>query len=193
MRHKKDIDDLCEIVGESYRNLIKFEFCPTIKYTKNKKLKIKDDKLVAFEIKDDRLWRRTYKIGQEKFYMELLKTIKTLINDGHKVSFMSHDGSSKFYYYLIQNGIQIPYIDNSISDESGIYDNYRGVNTLIATAGHSQMIGSAINGLSVISLVTHPKIRNFCDDTFNLDYIEPNIDFNFSDKLVSLINNKLNK
>lgn len=192
MRHKNDINCLCDVIGESYRDLIKFEFCPTIAYTKSKNIITSDNKNIAFEIKDDRLWRRVYNIGEIKFYSELSKTIKTLIDSGFNVSFMSHDGSNKFYKFLIRNNVKIPYIDNSIGNETAIYNNYRNIKVLIATAGHSQMIGSAINGLSVISLVTHPKLRNFCDDTNNLDYVDPNIDFNFSLKLIDLINKKIN-
>ncbi|MFW5847976.1 MAG: hypothetical protein ACOCVF_03585 [bacterium] len=186
MRHKNDIVKLIEDIGEEYKDKITFQFCPTIEYTLNKNIESTGN-YIAFEIKDDRLWRRLYRIGRDKYYFELEKTINILLNKGESVAFLSHDGSKLFYNYLLKRGLKIEFIDNSVSDETVIYNNYSKIKTLICTAGHSQMIGSVIRGMKIISLVTHPKILNFCLDTNNNNYVEPNKDFNFSNKLINMI------
>ncbi len=186
MRHKNDIELLVNDIGEKYRSKIKFDFCPTIEYTRNKQL-YSTGKYIAFEIKDDRMWRRTYNIGIDKYYTELENTIKYLLHIGEKVVFLSHDGSKNFYNYLLKKKLKIGFVDNSCANEDEIYKNYCKIKTLVATAGHSQMIASAIVGIKVISLVTHPKILNFCLDTDNTNFIEPNKNLNFSSELIKKI------
>lgn len=187
MRHTRDIEKLLNDIGNSYKDKIKFEYCPTIEYTKNKNLK-SDSRFIAFEIKDDRLWRRCYKIGKAAYYAQLTKTIDTLIKNGERVAFLSHDGSSRFYKHLKQKGYRLPKIDNSIGNEDQIYNNYCKIKTLVCTAGHSQMIGSAIKGIKVISLITHPKLINFCRDSGDTNYIMPNKSYGFSKELLHKIN-----
>jgi hypothetical protein len=124
IRHKLDIEELIKIIGEKYRSKIIFEFCPTIwyseKYWKNK-LEYKDDKYIAIEIKDDREWRR-YK-NKDIFYNELLKFVIYCYKNNIKVCYLSHDGRYNFYQYVKNNNINIPILDNSVSNEQIIYEN----------------------------------------------------------------------
>lgn len=192
MRHRRDIEKLINDIGEKYLDKVSFEFCPTIAYTKYKSLKSNGD-YIAFEIKDDRLWRRCYKIGEKRFYSELLESVKLLLELGEKVVFLSHDGSSKFYKYLKKHGINIPMLSNTVANEDLIYANYIKIKAIVCTAGHSQMISSAIEGIRVISLITHPKLINFCRDTGDENYVMPNRNFNFSKDIISKILSDDNK
>ena len=186
IRHSDDIEKLINDVGEEYRIKVSMEFCPTIKYSKDKELQ-STGSYIAFEIKDDRTWRRYHNIGEIPFYKELCKVIDVLLKEGHKIAFLSHDGSSKFFSYLKKRKYNIPKIDNSIANEQKIYDNFKKIKTLICTAGHSQMIGHAITGTNVISLITHPKLLHFCKDINDNNYILPNKDKDFHKKLLKLI------
>jgi hypothetical protein len=176
LRHNNDVKNLLNIVGEKYNNKVSFETCATIwyvnKYWKSKLNKY-DQKYFAIEIKDDRQWRRYYKIGLNKYYNYLLNLVKNHINKNEKILYLSHDGSKSFYKYLLKNNINIPILDNSIENEEKIMENYSKIHTIYCSAGHSQMISYAL-GIKIISLVTHPKIKNFCDDIGDTNYIDVN-------------------
>jgi len=178
LRHKQDIEELIKIVGEDYRSKISFEFCPTIWYSdKFWKNKISNNtmKYIVLEIKDDRIWRRYYNITKNVFYNELLKFVQYCINNKINVAYLSHDSSKDFYKFLITKQINIPFFDNSKLNENSIYSNYNKIKSIICTAGHSQMISHGL-GINIISLVSHPKLKYFCDDIDNKKYIEINKD-----------------
>jgi hypothetical protein len=179
LRHKDDVNKLINIVGDEYKKKINYEICATVWYV-NKYWKPninnidRNKKFFAIEIKDDREWRRYYKIGKSKYYSYLLNNIvKKHINNNDKILYLSHDGSKNFYNYLKKNNITIPFLDNSCGNESKIRDNYSKIHTIYCSAGHSQMISYGL-GIKIISLVTHPKIKNFCDDIMNKDFIDVN-------------------
>jgi hypothetical protein len=178
MRHKGDISQLTNIIGNEYRDKIKFELCPSIWHVEKRwKPNLKNDqkiqKCIAIEIKDDREWRRYHKITKTKYYQELEKFVKYCINNKIQVSYMSHDGSKNFYTYLKGKGITIPLLDNSSANEKAILENYSKVKTLFCSAGHSQMIAHGL-GIKTISMVSHPKLKYFCEDINDSNYIEIN-------------------
>ena len=176
LRHKQDVESLISIVGENYRDKVLYEICSTVWYV-NKYWKPfinnMNNKTYAIEIKDDREWRRYYKIGKEKFYKYLLNIVKYHIKKREKIVYLSHDGSNNFYKYLQQNNINIPILDNSIGDENKIFENYSKIHTIYCSAGHSQMISYGL-GIKIISLISHPKLKNFCDDIGNKNGIDIN-------------------
>lgn len=199
MRHKWDIEQLLKIVGEEYREKIKFEFCPTIWYSEKywmgvlapnglcpKNKIINNEKYIAIEIKDDREWRRYYKITKNKYYEELKNFVIYCQKNNKKVCYLSHDGSKNFYNYLKKSKIVIPYIDNSVANEKKIYENYSKIHTILCMAGHSEMISYGL-GIKIIPLVSHPKIKNFCDDINYKNYVEINKDLNVCEKIKSFI------
>ena len=186
LRHKDDLEKLLLIVGENYRGKLEYEMCATIWYSKKyikPKMTLTTDKYIAIEIKDDREWRRYYKIGKTNYYNKLLIFVKKCISEGKKILYLSHDGSKNFYIYLKQNKINIPLLNNSCGNENKIIDNYSKIHTIYCSAGHSQMISYGL-GIKIISLITHPKIKNFCDDIEDKNGIDVN---NNIDKL--FINN----
>ncbi len=128
---------------------------------------------MAIEIKDDREWRRYYKIGKMNYYKELENTVLHCIKSGINIVYLSHDGSKNFYSYLVSKGLQIPYLDNSSGNEKKIRSNYSKIHTILCSAGHSQMLSDGC-GIKIISLVSHPKIRNYCDDIGNTDFVDIN-------------------
>jgi hypothetical protein len=77
LRHNEDVTSLLNIVGENYKNKLKYEMCPTVwyvnKYWKPQMLNEINDKYIAIEIKDDREWRRYSKVGKTNYYNELTK------------------------------------------------------------------------------------------------------------------------
>ena len=86
-----------------------------------------------------------------------------------------------------QNKINIPYLDNTSGNEKKILQNYSKIHTIYCSAGHSQMISYGL-GIKIISLVSHPKLKNFCDDINDNNYIEINKDFNVYEKINIYIN-----
>lgn len=185
MRHKGDIESLLKIIGEQYRNKIKFEFCPSIwysdKYWKNK-IQTKNQKYIAIEIKDDRQWRRYHKITKQRFYDELKQFVMYCLKNNKKICYLSHDGSRSFYNYLKKCNITIDYLNNSVANEKKIYDNYSKIHTILCMAGHSEMISYGL-GIKIIPLVSHPKIKYFADDVNCKEYIEINKDIKVYDKI----------
>jgi len=97
MRHNGDRNELLKIVGEEYKDKVKFEFCPSVwyvdKYWKPKINTNGDDKYITIEIKDDREWRRYHKITKDKYYQELEKFVGYCLDKNIKIAYMSHDGS----------------------------------------------------------------------------------------------------
>ena len=65
-------------------------------------------------------------------------------------------------------------------------ENYSKVKTILCSAGHSQMMSHGL-GIKTISLVSHPKLRYFCDDTNNSNFIEINETHDVFDKLIELL------
>lgn len=177
LRHKDDCEKLISIVGEEYRNKISYEKCATVwyvdKYWKNTIKHYSKEKYLAIEIKDDREWRRYYKIGKLNYYNELEKVVRYCLENNTKILYLSHDRSNNFYKHLISKGINIPYLNNSTGNETNIKENYSKIHTILCSAGHSQMISDGC-GIKILSLVTHPKIRNYCDDIGNTDFINVN-------------------
>ena len=176
MRHQGDINSLLQIIGNEYKDKIKFQQCPSVDYVKNvwkPKIKMNNRKYIGIEIKDDREWRRYYKIGKNKYYNELLKIIKYLIDIKKDVIYLSHDGSLNFYNFLKNNKINIPLLNNNSGNENKILNNYSQIHTLLCSAGHSQMISYGL-GVRTISLISHPKLKYFCDDFQLNEYIEIN-------------------
>ena len=163
MRHTGDINSLIKIIGESYRNKITFEFCPVIGYVKSKYSIESNGKYHAFEIKDDRPNRRYTGTTQINAYNKLLKYIEFLIDNNENIAVMSHDGSSSFYRFLLQNNIKPVLLDNTCANEKGIINNYNKVKKLYCTAGHSQMTAHALN-MNYFTLIGHPKVEYFLKD-----------------------------
>jgi len=166
MRHKGDIKELNQFVELRNAKKIKFEFCPVIGYVeKNYKAEFKSGDYICFEIKDDRPNRRYLGTSKEKFYSELLTFIKHLKSKGEKIAVMSHDGSRSFASYLQKKGFKsFLYLDNTVSNQEKIINNYRKVKKLYCTAGHSQMTAHAL-GLDFYSLISHNKLKYFMEDT----------------------------
>tara|TARA_R100001510_G_C7654602_1_gene213305 strand:+ start:3312 stop:4325 length:1014 start_codon:yes stop_codon:yes gene_type:complete len=189
MRHNGDRNSLLGIIGSDFSDKVKFEFCPSIWYVKefwSSSMDEENKKFITIEIKDDREWRRYGKIGKSKFYSELTKLVKYCITKNIPVAYMSHDGSKNFYNHLRSSNINIPLLDNSSGNETKIKENYSKVKTILCSAGHSQMMSHGL-GIKTISLVSHPKLRYFCDDTNNNNFIEINETHNVFDKLMELI------
>jgi hypothetical protein len=186
MRHQDDIEDTLKIVGEEYRSKINLELCPTIWYTSTywkPQYTVQDAKYVAIEVKDDREWRRYHKISKAAFYEQLEQFVRDCQAKSIPICYMSHDGSKNFYKHLQSKHISIPYLDNSSANESSILNNYKQVKLLLCSAGHSQMMAYGV-GIPTISLVSHPKLKRFCEDINNMYFVEINKTFNIYPLLV---------
>ena len=176
LRHKMDVNNLINLVGNKYNKKVLYEMCPTVWYVKKywkPKINGVNKKFFAIEIKDDRQWRRYHKIGIKKFYEYLLNIVNTHIRNNENILYLSHDGSRSFYTYLKQHNVNIPYLDNSCANENKILENYSKIHTIYCSAGHSQMISYGL-GIKIISLISQPKLKNFCDDIGNKNGIDIN-------------------
>jgi len=165
MRHKGDIECLINIIGEEYRDNIKFEFCPVVNYVKSHYANTVSGtgKCHTFEIKDDRPNRRYIGTSKEKFYNVLKDYIEFLLDKNEEIAIMSHDGSKSFYQFLLNHNIRVPLLRNSCKNENRIIGNYRKVKKLYCTAGHSQMTAHAL-GINYFSLISHDKLEYFLKD-----------------------------
>ncbi len=176
LRHKQDVRSVLNIIGNEYTSKINYEMCPSVWYV-NKYWKPNmptvQQKAIAIEIKDDRMWRRYYKIGKYTFYNELIKFIKWCQSNNQPVVYLSHDGSKNFYMYLRNNNIHIPILNNSCANEESIKQNYAQIHTILCSAGHSQMMSYGLD-INIITLISHPKLRNFCEDVNNVHGIPIN-------------------
>lgn len=176
LRHKADVANLIEIIGEGYKDRVSYEMCSTVWYAQKymkPRMKKEPAKYIGIEIKDDREWRRYYKIGKSTFYEKLLIFVKDCIEKKKPILYLSHDGSDNFYKYLKQNNINIPLLMNNCADENKIIENFSKIHTLYCSAGHSQMIGHGL-GIKIVSLVSHPKLQHFCDDIGDKNAIDVN-------------------
>lgn len=168
MRHRGDVEQIRKIVDPSYHSKISFEFCPVIKYVKDKFSKkiLSEGVYHTFEIKDDRPHRRYYKKDRQVFYTELIEFIRNLIKDGERIAVMSHDGSSSFYHFLLSKNIPVVLLNNTVANQEFIISNYSKVKKLYCTAGHSQMTAHAL-GIDYYSLISHDKLKFFLQDNGN--------------------------
>ena len=155
-------------MDSSCHDQIKFEFCPTIEFVKYymKKHNLSVDKrdIYDFEIKDDRDHMRYQKTSRDKYYSQLVKIVKYLQDHGKNVCYLSHDGSNSFKSYLNSKGIKVGSMSNAYSTAEKIILNYLKIDKLFCMAGHSQMIGHALD-CDVISLISHNKQKYFLQDT----------------------------
>tara|TARA_B110000037_G_C17092088_1_gene494429 strand:- start:53 stop:1051 length:999 start_codon:yes stop_codon:yes gene_type:complete len=178
LRHNSDVNNLLNIVGQEYKEKVKYEMCPTVWYV-NKYWKSQinpiNQKYIAIEIKDDRQWRRYHKIGMNNYYNKLLQFVKKCINEKKPILYLSHDGSRSFYDFLRRNKVNIPFLNNNSGNEKKILDNYSKIHTIYCSAGHSQMMSYGL-GIKIISLISHPKLKNFCDDIGDKNGIDINND-----------------
>jgi hypothetical protein len=195
IRHHGDIELLKQHVPIELHTKIKFQFCPTIDYTKFlvKKLNIqkKQNNVWAFEIKEDRKFKRFYNTTQSEFYSNIVKFInyiKTNKPDIELVILNSHKNNNTFQKYLKNNNIIIPIIQNYNLDNETMIKNLINIDRLYCMGGHSQMIGYAC-GCDIRSIITHNKLKFFLEDIDkykNNLHIEPNLENTF-DKLIATI------
>lgn len=186
MRHKSDVEKVLKLVGEQYRNKIKYELCAVSPYVQDNWKITGKGEYIAFEIKDDREWRRYYKVGKANYYNELLKLYDELEKRGEKVIYLSHDGSKNYYNFLHSKGRKCGILDCSVGNEIKIRECYSKLKMILCSAGHSQIMAHGL-GLPFIGLVTHPKIRNFCDDIGSDRYIMVNKSKNIKEDILNKI------
>lgn len=183
LRHNGDIEELKKIIKPSLHKKIQFQFCPTINYAKQIMPKPNTQKnLWAYEIKDDRQWRRYHKVGMDSFYSQLKDFIIYIKNNRPEISqcLLLHEAKNvSFKNYLNSHGISLPVISNSNISEEQVVKNLSKIDTLFCMAGHSQMIGSAVSA-RVISLISHDKLKYFLEDTESYTY-ENYVDLNHDD------------
>tara|TARA_Y100001938_G_C8097012_1_gene438804 strand:- start:382 stop:1410 length:1029 start_codon:yes stop_codon:yes gene_type:complete len=181
LRHTGDMNSLISVIGVDIKDKLSMEYCPSIwyveKYWKPQIDSMGNKKYLGVEIKDDREWRRYYKIGKGRFYNELYEFIVEYRNKNgnDSVVYMSHDGSMNFYRFLQSKGMKLKLLNNTSGNEVSIRNNYSLLHTLLCSAGHSQMIGYGC-GIDIISLVSHPKLEYFCEDIKNEKLIRVNSD-----------------
>lgn len=194
LRHINDVNNLKKFIPKDLHTKLKYEPCPTIWYVNSHwkpNADTQNKEYVCLEIKDDREWRRYHKITKNRFYSELVKFIDFCKKSNIKVAVFQHDGGPTFYNYLVKNKISVPLIDNSCYDEEKIFENYTRVKAIFCTAGHSQMMSHGM-GIPMMSLIGHPKLKNFCEEMNLTDYIEINKDFKVFEKMKGFLLN-LNK
>ena len=190
LRHNQDVIECRKYVqDENLKSKIIFDFCPVVYYVKEKwkpSYILDNKKYIAFEVKEDRPFRRYFNITKDDFYKKLLDVIVYLKTRNESVCFLSHDNSLSFYNFLNKNNINVDLLKNSTANESKIQQNFNKIKCIICTAGHSQMIAHSM-GIKTISMVSHPKLKYFCDDIEDTNYIEINKTTSFVEHLKTMI------
>lgn len=196
VRHRGDIKKIEEIISSDLHHKVKFQFCPTVEYSKKlsrKKEPVKsDDKQIwAYEIKDDRKWRRYFKVGEQNFYSQLHRFIKHIRDTKPNVEqhILLHESPNmSFLNYMRAEKDDLPIIRNCNIPPAKTVENLNSIDVLFAMAGHSQMVGQSVSG-RVISLITHDKLKYFLQDiglyTYS-NYVDVNHDDIYS-KLTNII------
>tara|TARA_B100001778_G_scaffold48949_1_gene36231 strand:- start:3222 stop:3887 length:666 start_codon:yes stop_codon:yes gene_type:complete len=176
VRHKGDIRCLRNHVPERLYDKISFQFCPTVEYAQSLVSDKKPSNTLAFEIKEDRTWRRYYNTSKEKVFSDILKFCKE-IKDKKEIAVLLHEpNNNKIVHYLNDNGIKPRVIQNFKVPVKKIIENFQSIDTLYCMAGHSQMVSMAL-GCNTKSIITHDKLRFFLEDTNKYryqNYINPN-------------------
>jgi polysaccharide pyruvyl transferase WcaK-like protein len=176
VRHNGDIELLKQHVPKSLHDKISFQFCPTIEYAKGLSLTTKNSNVLAFEIKEDRTWRRYHKTSKEKFFNDILNFCKQIKNEKEIAVLLHEPNNNKIVEYLRNNGIAVQVIKNFDITEQKIIENFQSIETLYCMAGHSQMISIAL-GCNTKSIITHNKLKFFLEDIGEYkyeNYIDPN-------------------
>lgn len=175
VRHKGDIERLKQHVPSSLHEKIKFQFCPTIEYAKTFP-KGRPSRTVAFEIKEDRTWRRYYKTSKEHVFRDICRFCKQIGNYTDIAVLLHEPNNGKIVEYLKKNNVRARVIPNyQLSVESTI-QNFQSIDTLFCMAGHSQMVAHAL-GCNVKSIITHDKLKYYLQDINQYkdeNYIDPN-------------------
>lgn len=189
VRHNADIELLKKHVPISLHNKISFQFCPTIEYVKSLSLDVKPSNTIAFEIKEDRTWRRYYNTTKAKFFNDILKFCKT-VEDKHEIAILLHEPqNTDIIKYLKKYGVKVRIIENYKKTPKEIIQNYQSIDTLYCMAGHSQMVSIAL-GCNTKSIITHNKLKFFLEDINQYkyeNYIDPNSE-NVYKKLMEIYN-----
>jgi len=176
VRHKGDIRCLKEHVAPHLHDKISFQFCPTVEYAKSLASDKNPTNTLAFEIKEDRTWRRYYNTSKEQVFNDILKFCKE-IKDQKEIAILLHEpNNNKIVQYLNNNGIKPRVIQNFKVPVKKIIENFQSIDTLYCMAGHSQMVSMAL-GCNTKSILTHDKLRFFLEDTNKYryqNYINPN-------------------
>lgn len=176
VRHNGDIELLKKHVPTSLHDKISFQFCPTIEYAKSLASENKPSNTLAFEIKEDRKWRRYHNTSRERFFKDILKFCKE-IKDKKEIAVLLHEPhNNKIVNYLRNNGIKPRVIKNSKVSVQKIIENFQSIDTLYCMAGHSQMISIGL-GCNTKSIITHDKLKFFLKDIGEYkyeNYIDPN-------------------
>lgn len=194
VRHNGDIELLKQHVPKDLHNKMKFNFCPTIEYVKNyaqqtEKVKRTQGKPVwAFEIKQDRLWRRYHKTSRSKFLNDIYLFIKKYQNEINFKILLHEPYNRELFDFLKHRKIDLPIIVNYNITLNKLVYNFQCIDRLYCMAGHSQMLGHAL-GVDVRSIVTHDKLKFFLQDIGQYkysNYIDPNSE-NVYEKLLETI------
>lgn len=170
IRHNGDILNIKEVLDEKVHDKIKFQFCPSVEYCReyikenNIQRKNNPRPIWAFEIKDDRSWRRYHRVTKAAF-MEQLRQFMVYASDNFNVDVkvMFHDGSRSFFNFLRNRQINFEVINNTSGNCRARIERFMDVDVLFCMAGHSQMMGEAL-GCKTVSLISHNKLKYFLED-----------------------------
>lgn len=176
VRHKGDIYKLKQHVPESLHDKISFQFCPTIEYAKGLASEHKPSNILAFEIKEDRTWRRYYNTSKEKVFSDILKFCKEVKGQKEIAILLHEPNNNKIVQYLNNNGVQPRVIQNFQVPVQKVIENFQSIDTLYCMAGHSQMVSIAL-GCNTKSIITHDKLKFFLEDIDQYkyaNYVDPN-------------------
>jgi hypothetical protein len=176
VRHNGDIELLKQHVSQSLHNKIIFQFCPTIEYAKGLAFKTEPGNTLAFEIKEDRTWRRYYNTSKEKVFSDILKFC-TEIKHQKDIAILLHEPyNNAIVQYLNDNGVKTKVIQNFEVSAQKMIENFQSIDILYCMAGHSQMISMAV-GCNTKSIITHNKLKFYLEDIGRYkyeNYIDPN-------------------
>jgi len=176
VRHNGDIELLKKHVPVSLHDKITFQFCPTINYAKSLSSGVKSSNTIAFEIKEDRTWRRYHKTTKKKFFNDILKFCKEIEGEREIAVLLHEPRNTNIIQYLKKYGVELRVIKNYEIWAKRTIENFESIDTLYCMAGHSQMVAMGL-GCETKSIITHNKLKFFLEDIGQYkyeNYIDPN-------------------
>ena len=170
------------LLGENQQSANIFrQFCPTtmvsLIYPDLKELADihakKESKILSFNAAFDRTDMRFP--DSEKAFDEICKLVKHAEDKGWSIVACSHkEMDREIEHFLKKNNVNYKVKDLTSSSPREIMEHYAQVDLSVGMRGHSQMIPFGFNK-SIISLISHDKLKFFLDD---LDLNDFGIDLN---------------
>jgi len=171
LRNHGSIQKVRALLPEDLHHKIGFQPCPTtiIRNLYPKFPSKKQSKFVGINIAYDRYERR---YGKDMYLIldQIAIALKKIEDKGHHIINVCHlENDSKFEISLERRNVHFSTVNLQYKLPKEVYKFYNGIELMIGTRGHAQMIPFGLN-TKIISLGAHDKLRFFLEDINAIDW-----------------------